>query len=119
MANCIKMRMSDAFLRVIQDQCDQLLANHNAAAATDVLHEIVLEGRARKQVGQHSASKDIWTPDLKPQSAVQARTIPVLEAERERMLAELDKVCRAVCVCPSLKADEMHCMFSWQERTRG
>ena len=88
----VKVVHVDASSRVIQQQCDQLLADHDAAVATDILHEIILEGRAKKQMRQHQNAKDVWTSNLDPRVAVHARTVPVLESERDRMLSELDKV---------------------------
>ncbi|THH13750.1 hypothetical protein EW146_g6502 [Bondarzewia mesenterica] len=52
--------------------CDELFANYD-------------KGGARK---------DIWRPDLLPRAAVRARTIPLLEQERDRLrtqLAELEE----------------------------
>ena len=37
---------------------------------------------------------DIWREDLHPRAATRARTIPLLERERERLLAELQEVLR-------------------------
>jgi hypothetical protein len=88
----VSVLLIDASSRVVQQQCDQLLADHDAATATDVLHEIVLEGRTKKQMNQYENVKDVWTSNLEPRTAVHARTILVLESERDRMFAELDKV---------------------------
>ncbi|KAF8508918.1 hypothetical protein JB92DRAFT_2731485 [Gautieria morchelliformis] len=90
-AQTLRTQMAKNILEVTKQQCDQLLAEHDAPAATDVLHEIVLEGRARKQMDQYP-SKDVWISNLEPRAAVHARTVPVLQSERDRMLLELDKL---------------------------
>ena len=41
---------------------------------------------------QYPDPKDVWIPNLEPRAAVHARTVPVLESERNHILAELDKV---------------------------
>ena len=51
---------------------------------------MVTEARARKQTGY--TGKDVWKEDLQPRAAVRARTIPLLEQERDRLMAELAEV---------------------------
>lgn len=57
----------------------------------DSLHAVVTDARARKQAGYDG--RDVWREDLPPGAAVRARTVPVLEKERERLRAELQSVC--------------------------
>lgn len=60
----------------------------------DNLHAVVTEARSRKQTNYNG--KDVWREDLHPSAAVRARTIPLLEQERDRLLAELKEVsCRS------------------------
>ncbi|KAI0782661.1 hypothetical protein C8Q75DRAFT_499475 [Abortiporus biennis] len=75
----------------ITNRCEQLFTQFNVKDNLDKLHAVVTEARARKQTNYEG--KDIWRPDLEPKAAVRARTIPVLEKERDRLkqqLAELD-----------------------------
>jgi len=53
----------------------------------DILHKIVTEAKARKDV-----TKDIWREDLQPEGAVCACTIPVLEAEAAQLEETLAQV---------------------------
>lgn len=53
----------------------------------DILHKIVTEAKARKDV-----TKDTWRGDLQPEGAVCARTIPVLEAEAAQLEETLARV---------------------------
>ncbi|KIO05464.1 hypothetical protein M404DRAFT_1000023, partial [Pisolithus tinctorius Marx 270] len=50
----------------------------------NTLHTVVTEARAGKQRAEVDR-KDLWKEDLDPQGAVRARTVPVLQAERERL----------------------------------
>lgn len=61
----------------------------------DNLHAVVTEARARKQAGY--TGKDVWREDLHPKTAVRARTVPLLEKERDRLLAELKQVRHTAC----------------------
>ena len=54
------------------------------------LHAVVTEARARKRTGYDG--KDVWNESLHPGAAVRARTIPLLEAEKQRLQAQLDEV---------------------------
>ena len=56
----------------------------------DNLHAVVTAARARKQAGYDG--KDVWRDDLQPRAAVRARTVPLLEQERDRLRAELAQV---------------------------
>lgn len=56
----------------------------------DNLHAVVTAARARKEAGYDG--KDVWRDDLQPRAAVRARTIPLLEEERNRLHAELAQV---------------------------
>ena len=49
-----------------------------------------MDAKLRKQKGV--VRPDVWREDLHPRAATRARTIPLLEKERERLLAELQEV---------------------------
>ena len=65
-----------------------MLAQYNAAEALDTLHKCVLEAKECQKNG--IVPKDAWKPDLAPRTAVRARTVPVLEEERDRMRSQLE-----------------------------
>ena len=52
---------------------------------------MVTDARTRKQSGQ-IGGVDVWREDLEPRAAVRARTIPLLQAEVERLKATLSTV---------------------------
>lgn len=56
----------------------------------DTLHAVVTEARARKKAGY--TGKDVWREDIQPSVAARARIIPILEAEKERLKAQLEEV---------------------------
>jgi hypothetical protein len=56
------------------------------------LDRIIREARDRAASGEAYAGADTWRPDIPPRQAARARTVPILEAERERLLAELAEV---------------------------
>lgn len=60
----------------------------------DKLHAVVTEARARKQTGY--SGSDVWRDDLQPRAAVRARTIPLLQQERDRLKAQLAEVSAVV-----------------------
>lgn len=91
-AQTLRTQMAKNIFEVTKQETDQLLAEHDVAAATDVLHDVVLEGRAKRQSGQHDNAQDLWSASTTPLAAVHARTVPVLEAERDRLLAQLQMV---------------------------
>lgn len=62
----------------------------NLKRCIDDLHSAVVEAKLRKQRGE--VRPDIWMEDLHPRAATRARTIPLLERERSRLLAELQEV---------------------------
>lgn len=58
---------------------------------------MVTDARARRQRGETadgggSTGVDSWRADLQPRAAVRARTIPVLERERDLLRARLAEV---------------------------
>ena len=73
-----------------QENCEELFKKYNVKENLDNLHAVVTAARARKQAGYDG--KDVWREDLQPRAAVRARTIPLLEQERERLRAELAQV---------------------------
>ncbi|KAI1788172.1 hypothetical protein LXA43DRAFT_1026565 [Ganoderma leucocontextum] len=71
----------------ITENCEELFKKYNVKENLDNLHAVVTAARARKQAVYDS--KDVWREDLQPRAAVRARTIPLLEQERDRLRAEL------------------------------
>ncbi|RPD61048.1 hypothetical protein L226DRAFT_612776 [Lentinus tigrinus ALCF2SS1-7] len=71
----------------ITENCEELFKKYNVKENLDNLHAVVTAARARKQTGYDG--KDVWREDLQPRTAVRARTIPLLERERDRLKAEL------------------------------
>lgn len=77
----------------LQDDITQLFEKYGVRDNIDILHKIVTEAKARKDV-----TKDIWREDIQPRNAVYARTIPVLEAETaqlEEILARVIELARS------------------------
>lgn len=73
-----------------QEATDRFFDDINLRQCIDDLHAAVVDAKLRKQKGE--ARPDIWREDLHPRAATRARTIPLLERERERLLAELQEV---------------------------
>jgi hypothetical protein len=63
----------------------------------DILHGVVTDAVVRQESG--ISGKDVWNENLQPQTAVRARTIPVLEAESERLREMLKQVGRHSIEC--------------------
>ena len=63
----------------------------DARANIDRLDAVVVDARRRKREGV-PVPKDAWREGLAPRGAVRARTVPVLEAERDRLRAQLAQV---------------------------
>ncbi|CCM06133.1 uncharacterized protein FIBRA_08383 [Fibroporia radiculosa] len=74
----------------ITEHCEELLRQFNVRENLDNLHTVVTEARARRQKGYEG--KDVWKEDLNPGAAVRARTVPLLEKERDRLRAELGQL---------------------------
>ena len=73
-----------------QTDIDNLLKEYNVKENLDILHAVVLDATERKKNG--TAGNDIWKEDLRPQAAIRARTVPLLEAEAQRLRAMLSEV---------------------------
>ncbi|KAH9942029.1 hypothetical protein B0H21DRAFT_869144 [Amylocystis lapponica] len=71
----------------ITENCETLLNEFRVKENLDRLHAMVTEARVRKKTGYDG--QDVWREDLRPNAAVWARTVPVLEKERDRLRAEL------------------------------
>ncbi|KAI0794209.1 hypothetical protein C8Q74DRAFT_1247337 [Fomes fomentarius] len=74
----------------ITENSEELFKKYNVKENLDNLHAVVTAARARKQAGYDG--KDVWREDLQPRAAVRARTIPLLEQERDRLQAELSQL---------------------------
>lgn len=57
----------------------------------DELSQMSREAKQRLAAGGYEG-KDVWRDNIAPRDAVRARTIPLLEAERERLQNELAEV---------------------------
>jgi hypothetical protein len=73
-----------------QKETDKFFDDINLKQCIDDLHAAVVDAKLRKQKGE--VRPDIWREDLHPRAATRARTVPLLERERERLLAELQEV---------------------------
>lgn len=56
----------------------------------DDLHAAIVDAKLRNQKGE--VRPDIWREGLYPRAATRARTVPLLEKDRERRLGELQEV---------------------------
>ncbi|TCD65454.1 hypothetical protein EIP91_002668 [Steccherinum ochraceum] len=78
----------------ITNRVDELLAQFSVKDNLDKLHAVVTEAKKRKRAGDAYEGQDLWRENLQPRAAARARTIPLLEKEKDRlqaMLAELDQ----------------------------
>lgn len=75
----------------IQNDCDKVLEDYKVKAAVDALHSTVKDAKTLKANGQ--TRNDVWQEDLSPADAVAARTVPILEAELQRLRQRWQKVC--------------------------
>ncbi|KZT07379.1 uncharacterized protein LAESUDRAFT_108540 [Laetiporus sulphureus 93-53] len=75
----------------ITEKCEELLKKYNVRENIDNLHAVVTEARVRKHSGGYNGP-DVWRENLHPGAAVRARTIPLLEKERDRLRAELEEL---------------------------
>ena len=73
-----------------QEATDKFFDEVKLKQCVDDLHAAVVDAKLRKQKGV--VRPDIWREDLHPRAATRARTVPLLEKERERLLAELQEV---------------------------
>lgn len=73
-----------------QEATDKFFDDTDLRQCIDDLHAAVVDAKLRKQKGE--IRPDTWREDLHPRAATRARTVPLLERERERLLAELQEV---------------------------
>ncbi|KAI6138310.1 hypothetical protein BKA82DRAFT_4240848 [Pisolithus tinctorius] len=85
--NTISWHMEDQ----VHASCEQLFKDYSIRENINTLHTVVTEARAGKQCTEVDR-KDLWKEDLDPQGAVRARTVPVLQAERERLKETLHQL---------------------------
>ncbi|KAI6152441.1 hypothetical protein BKA82DRAFT_4111324 [Pisolithus tinctorius] len=78
--NTISRHMEDQ----VHASCEWLFKDYSIRENINTLHAVVTEARAGKQRAEVDR-KDLWKEDLDPLGAVRARTVPVLQAERERL----------------------------------
>lgn len=75
---------------LITNECEELLKRLDVKPNLDRLHAVVVEAKKRKAQGY--TGKDIWKEDLKPDAAVRAKLVPLLEEERDRLKAQLEEL---------------------------
>jgi len=73
-----------------QEATDKFFDEANIKQAIDDLHAAVVDAKLRKQ--RNEVRTDVWREDLHPRAATRARTVPLLERERERLQVELREV---------------------------
>jgi len=84
---------------------NKLYEEYDVQKNLDTLHRVVTEARARRRRGETDTDtdpggssssnnnlKDRWRADLQPRAAMRARTVPVLERERDSLRARLADV---------------------------
>ncbi|KAF9779281.1 hypothetical protein BJ322DRAFT_1089567 [Thelephora terrestris] len=74
----------------LTEATDKFFDDISLKQCIDDLHAAVVDAKLRKQKGE--VRPDIWREDLHPRAATRARTIPLLEKERERLLADLQEL---------------------------
>jgi len=82
-----------------QESTDKFFDDVNLKQSIDDLHAAVVDAKLRKQRGE--VRTDVWREDLHPRAATRARTVPLLERERERLLAELQEVFSSISLIRS------------------
>lgn len=81
---------------------DELLQQFNVKENLDKLHAVAAEAKARKLAedrGESYEGHDVWRENLPPRAAVRARTIPLLEKERDRLKMQLAEVSPVLTSC--------------------
>ncbi|KIM57225.1 hypothetical protein SCLCIDRAFT_1219691 [Scleroderma citrinum Foug A] len=84
--NTISRHMEDQ----VHASCETLFKDFDVRENINILHAVVTEARNRKQ-REEVDRPDLWREDLDPRAAVRARTVPILQAEAERLRATLKK----------------------------
>jgi hypothetical protein len=74
-----------------QQRCDEVFDKYSLRERIDEMYTIVQEGRQRRQRGETYAGRDAWRDDIPPHTATRARTVPVLEEERQRLCSILEE----------------------------
>ena len=72
-----------------------MVLNQYTPAVNEGINELAIvskEAKHRLLTGEYDG-KDVWRENIAPRDAVRARTIPLLEAERDRLQRELVEVC--------------------------
>ena len=80
---CLDLLLCELTARY-QASCETIFKDFDVRERINILHNAVTDARMRKQRGE-TGGKDIWREDLEPHAAVRAKTVPVLEAEVERL----------------------------------
>ena len=80
---------------------NKLFEQYDVQKNVDILHQVVTDARARRQ-RDGGTGVDNWRADLQPRAAVRARTIPVLERERDLLRARLAEVRFCLSMSPPI-----------------
>jgi hypothetical protein len=75
-----------------QQNCGKVFDTYELRSHIDDLFAVVNAQKARARSGEAYTGLDAWRNDLPPRTAARARTVPRLEAERQRLRKELDEV---------------------------
>lgn len=70
---------------------DECLRVNNVADGIDALDAVLRDARARK-AAETEQTPDVWRPGLEPRAMARARTVPLLEKERDALAAQLEEV---------------------------
>ena len=78
---------------LLQTACDKLFERYDAREKIDILHAVVTEARERQKAGV-LPGPDTWRPEIDPRTAARAKTIPILQNERDELKKRLAEVRR-------------------------
>ncbi|KAJ7781046.1 hypothetical protein B0H16DRAFT_605648 [Mycena metata] len=73
-----------------QKDLQKIFHDYDLQTNVDILDKMVSEAKARKASGE--IDPNVWTRDLPPRSAVAGRTVPVLEAQAQRLRESVAKL---------------------------
>jgi hypothetical protein len=80
-------------LSALKKNCAEILKDNDAQARIDEFDAVIVDARLRRRASA-PVPPDAWREDLTPRQAVRARTVPLLEQERDRLKGYLAQVCR-------------------------
>ncbi|KAJ7765391.1 hypothetical protein DFH07DRAFT_810394 [Mycena maculata] len=83
-------QVADYIENTTKRDLEKLFGEYDLQNNIDILDKIVSEAKARKASGD--IGPNVWTENLQPRSTVCGRTIPILEAQAERLRESLAKL---------------------------